>query len=213
MKFNTIIFDFDGTLADTNKIIMDAWQEAYRILTNHEGNEEEIKATYGEPLALSLEKAFPDVPVEESIKIYRGYQKDRYEETLEPFDGMVDLIKSLKDAGCKVGIVTSRRKQSTMIGLEKFGIVPYLDGIITDEDCKKHKPDPAPMYAALKKLNADPSETLMIGDTLFDIRCAHNAGVRAVHVGWAMALSDPPEEGPDKPDYIIEKAEDLMKII
>lgn len=213
MKFNTVIFDFDGTVADTNKLIIDSWQHTYRVLTGREQDEDILKATFGEPLAISLENAFPDVPVDESINIYREHQLEIYEELIEPFNGMPELIKLLKEKGYKVGLLTSRLKPSTMIGLEKFGIVSYFDSIITLENCTKHKPDPEPMLVALKSLEAKPEEAIMIGDSLFDIRCAHNAGVEAALVSWAVALSDPPTEGEDKPEYILNKAEDLLEVI
>lgn len=213
MKFNTVIFDFDGTVADTNKLIIDSWQHTYRVLAGREQDEDILKATFGEPLAISLENAFPDVPVDESINIYREHQLEIYEELIEPFNGMPELIKLLKEKGYKVGLLTSRLKPSTMIGLEKFGIVSYFDSIITLENCTKHKPDPEPMLVALKSLEAKPEEAIMIGDSLFDIRCAHNAGVEAALVSWAVALSDPPTEGEDKPEYILNKAEDLLEVI
>ncbi len=213
MKFNTVIFDFDGTVADTNKLIIDSWQHTYRVLTGREQDEDILKATFGEPLAISLENAFPDVPVDESINIYREHQLEIYEELIEPFNGMPELIKLLKEKGYKVGLLTSRLRPSTMIGLEKFGIVSYFDSIITLENCTKHKPDPEPMLVALKSLEAKPEEAIMIGDSLFDIRCAHNAGVEAALVSWAVALSDPPTEGEDKPEYILNKAEDLLEVI
>ena len=213
MKFNTVIFDFDGTVADTNKLIIDSWQHTYRVLTGREQDEDILKATFGEPLAISLENAFPNVPVDESINIYREHQLEIYEELIEPFNGMPELIKLLKEKGYKVGLLTSRLRPSTMIGLEKFGIVSYFDSIITLENCTKHKPDPEPMLVALKSLEAKPEEAIMIGDSLFDIRCAHNAGVEAALVSWAVALSDPPTEGEDKPEYILNKAEDLLEVI
>lgn len=213
MKFYAVIFDYDGTLADTNKLIISSWQHTYMTFTGKEQDEEVLKATFGEPIALSMENAFPGVPLEKSLDVYRTHQDHIYKDMIEPFDGMTDLVKTLKERGYKTGILTSRLKLSTMAGLEKFGLLPYLDGIVTCEDCAKCKPDPAPMRAVLEKLGVRPEEALMVGDTVFDIRCAHNAGVEAALVGWAFALSDPPEDGPDKPEYIINKAEELLQVV
>lgn len=213
MRFKAVIFDFDGTLADTNELIIDSWQHTYRVLTGEEQDEEVLRATFGEPLDLSMKHAFPGVPVRKSIDVYRSHQTDVYDDMVRPFEGMTDLIRTLKEKEYKTGILTSRLKPSTMAGLEKFGLIPYIDSIVTYEDCAKFKPDPEPMYTVLKKLGVRPEEALMVGDSLFDIRCAHNAGVRAVLVGWAFALSAPPRDGPDKPDYIINKACELWEII
>ncbi len=213
MAFNTILFDFDGTLANTNGLVIESWQHVYRVLTGAAADEQDLKATFGEPLAVSMEKAFPGTPVEEAIAIYRGHQKDIYEEMIEPFPGMVELVKALKERGLKVAVTTSRMRNTTMIGLNKFGVSQYLDAVITCDDTDKHKPDPEPVLITLDRLDARPEEALMIGDSMFDIKCAHNAGVKAVLVGWAEAVTEEDKTGPDAPEYFIEQAEDLLKLV
>ena len=96
--------------ANTNRLVLDSWQHTYRTLTGKEADEAVIKATFGEPLPVSMEKAFPDTPADESIAIYRGHQKDIYEEMIEAFDGMPELMKALKEKGYLVAIVTSRMR-------------------------------------------------------------------------------------------------------
>lgn len=213
MKYTSILFDFDGTLANTNGLVMGSWKHAFRVLRNIEQSEDVIKKTFGEPLGVSMQKFFPEVPVEEAIEIYRSHQKDIFEEMIEPFPGMVELIKGLKARGYKVAITTSRLGNSTMVGLRKFGLDDVFDVIVTANDTTKHKPDPEPVLITLEKLGAKPEEALMIGDSMFDIKCAHNAGVKAVLVGWAEAVSEEDLNGPDRPDYFIETAEDLFDLV
>lgn len=213
MKYTSILFDFDGTLANTNGLVMGSWKHAFRVLRNIEQSEDVIKKTFGEPLGVSMQKFFPEVPVEEAIEIYRSHQKDIFEEMIEPFPGMVELIKGLKARGYKVAITTSRLGNSTMVGLRKFGLDDVFDVIVTANDTTKHKPDPEPVLITLEKLGAKPEEALMIGDSMFDIKCAHNAGVKAVLVGWAEAVTEEDLNGPDRPDYFIETAEDLFDLV
>lgn len=210
---DTIIFDFDGTVAGTNGMVINSWFHTYETLGVEKPSREEICRTFGEPLSISMEKAFPNVPVNESVDIYRVHMEKIFEDEIEPFPGTVELIKELKNRGFKVGIATSRVRNTTMIGLNKFGIVPYLDAIVTVEDTTKHKPDPEPVLISLDKLGAKAEEALMIGDSMFDIRCAHNAGVKAVLVSWALAVNEEEKNGPEGPDYCIEKAEDLLTLL
>ena len=213
MKYTSILFDFDGTLANTNGLVIGSWKHTFRQLQGIEQSDEFIKKTFGEPLGVSMQKFFPDVPVEEAINVYRGYQKDVFENLIEPFDGMVELVKELKAKGYKTAVTTSRMAPSTLAGLRKFGLVEDFDVIVTADDTTKHKPDPEPVLITLEKLGVKPEEALMIGDSMFDIKCAHNAGVEAVLVGWAEAVSEEDLNGPDRPEYFMEKPEDLFEIL
>lgn len=214
-KIDTILFDFDGTIMDTNNVILMSWQHTFRTLENREEEEARLTATFGEPLEATLRKFFPNVPVEESIEIYRTFQRARFTELIALFPGMKELIVELRARGYKVGLVTSRLYQTAMEGMEKFGLTELFDVIVTPEDTDKHKPDPEPVLIALEKLGSVPEASIMLGDTLFDILCARNAGVKSVLVGWSLALRGKTMEdlGKDAPDHMIQVPEDLFAIL
>lgn len=212
-KIDTVIFDFDGTVMDTNNVILNSWQHTFRTLENREEKPETIIKTFGEPLELTMKNFFPDVPVEESIAIYRSYHYDNFGKLISVFPGMKELIRELKDKNYKLGLVTSRLRKTTMQGLEAYGLLPYFEVIVTADDTTKHKPDPEPLNIALEKLGAAPENSVMVGDTMFDILCARHAGVKSVLVSWSMAVTEEEKNGQDRPDYIIEKAEDLKEIL
>ena len=212
-KIDTVLFDFDGTVMNTNDVIINSWQHTFKTLENREEDVETIVRTFGEPLAVTMEKFFPNVPVDESINVYRSYHYDNFGELISLFPGMKELLAELKKRGYKVGMVTSRLRRTTEEGLQKYGVFDYFDTVITADDTDKHKPDPAPINIALKNLGSVPEKSIMLGDTMFDILCAKNAGVKSVLVSWAMAVTEEEKNGPDKPDYIIDKAEDLLDLI
>lgn len=89
-------------------------------------------------------------------------------------------MRQVKERGEKTGLVTSRLAYTTKQGLEKYDLKDYFDVVVTAEDTKKHKPDPEPVNIALAKLDSRPEHSLMLGDTMFDILCAKNAGVTSV---------------------------------
>ncbi|MFV0516645.1 MAG: HAD-IA family hydrolase [Aminipila sp.] len=212
-KINTVLLDFDGTVMNTNDLILKSWQHTFKTITGQEGDEEKIKKSFGETLAKTMGEFFPEFSIEEGVEIYRKYQVGSFADEIEPFPGMIELIHELKKKGYKIAVVTSRLRRTTMEGLEKYGLQEYLDAIITMEDCTKHKPDPEPAMIALEKLKSNPQEAIMLGDSKFDIGCANNAGITSVLVGWAEALYDKEKEGLFKPDYIINKAEELFEIL
>ncbi|MDR1245496.1 MAG: HAD-IA family hydrolase [Clostridiales Family XIII bacterium] len=213
MSVNTILFDFDGTVMDTNRVIINSWQHTFRTLTGAERPVEDIIATFGEVLYDTMAKFFPDVPVNEAAEIYRSYHRNNFGPMISVFPGVRELIKELKARGYTLAVVTSRLPSTTMEGLEKYGLSDYFDLVVTCEDCSKFKPDPEPVLIALEKLGKKPEEALMVGDTLYDIRCARSAGVKSVLVAWAVAVSEEDRNGADGPDYFIEKADGLLEIL
>ncbi|MGI6734049.1 MAG: HAD-IA family hydrolase [Anaerovoracaceae bacterium] len=212
-KITTILFDFDGTIMNTNEVVIKSWQHTFRTVEGKERPVESIIRTFGEPLFTTMARLLPQIPVEEGVRIYRSFLLEHYNEMIYPFPGMVDLVRKLKEQSYKTGLVTSRVGDTTVQGLEQFGMLPHMDCLVTCDDTDKHKPDPEPVKIALRKLNSQPSESIMLGDTMFDILCARNAGVRSVLVGWQMALSEEEIKGPNGPDFIIEKPEDLFSIL
>jgi len=212
-NFNTVLFDFDGTIMDTNTVILQSWQHTFRTVEGKERPEQEIIETFGEPLYVTMEKLLPQISAEEGAEIYRSYHYDKFTELIEVFPGILRLLEELKARGYKTGIVTSRLRRTTEMGLNKYDMEQYFDAIVTCDDTDKHKPDPEPVNIALERLGAKPEEAIMVGDSMFDILCAKNAGVKAALVSWALAVSDEEKSGENAPDYIIEKAEDLLDIL
>lgn len=212
-KYDTILFDFDGTVMDTNNVIIQSWQHTFRTLQNREQDVEKIISTFGEPLETTIKYLFPDVPVQDAAEVYRSYHYDNFGELINVFPGIRELLRELKKRDYKVGLVTSRLRKTTMQGLEKYELASYFDVIVTADDTTKHKPDPEPINIALKRLGSLPEKSMMLGDTMFDMRCAKNAGVDPVLVGWALAVTEEEKNGPDGPKFTIEKAEDLLDLI
>lgn len=212
-KIDTVLFDFDGTVMNTNEVIINSWQHTFKTLENREEDVEKIIETFGEPLQITMEKLFPNVPIEQSVEIYRSYHRENFGELISLFPGMKELLAELKQRNYKTAMVTSRLRNTTQQGLEKYEIADYFDTVVTADDTDKHKPDPEPIHIALGKLDSAPERSIMLGDTMFDILCAKNAGVKSVLVSWAMAVTEEEKTGPNKPDYIIEKAEDLLDLI
>lgn len=215
-EIETILFDFDGTLMDTNDVIIQSWQHTYRTLRGEEGDIDEILATFGEPLDLSMENLFPDVPLEESLPIYRGYQRENFLSDIKLVDGATDLLDELKDRNYGMALVTSRLKFTTDQALDTFDLRRYFDCVVTADDVTRHKPDPQSVEIALDKLGSSPAKAMMIGDTRHDIMCAKNAGIRSVLVSWSITLRGmgrddfPPGHAPD---HIIDRPEDLVGLL
>lgn len=230
MKKKYIIFDFDGTLANTNNIIIASWQATFEHYLGYTLPVREIEATFGEILVNTIGRLIPDAPVNEVVDFYRAYQ-DSHQQDYEVyvFDGVRELLEQLRERGCIIGVGTSRTAYSFWNYMKKLGIDGCVDEVVTMNDVTSHKPDPETIEAVLIKMmahengqhttdNAVPDSVreaaLMIGDTKYDIGCANNAGVDSVMVGWSHYVDEEAmlAEG-YKPTYNIEKPEQLLEII
>ena len=206
---NTVIFDFDGTIMNTNIVIIESWKHTYRQIYGKEMEVSEIVKTFGEPIAVSMSKVFPHIEPEESCRIYREFQEAHKDKMVKLFPRMDDLMKEVKERGYKTSIVTSRLGESLHEYLQQFRLLDYVDVIVTGNDSKAHKPDPEPILIALEKLGSKPEESIMIGDSMFDILCAKNAGCHSALVGWAEAVSYEDSGA----DYHLEEPEDLFMFL
>ena len=212
-KFKAVLFDFDGTIMNTNDIIIQSWQHTFRTIEGKERPLEEITPSFGEPLSVTMKKFFPKRDTDEMVGTYRDYQRSVYAESVHMFPGIADVISTLKANDYLVAIVTSRLWESTTQGLYKFDIAHMFDAVVSAEDTTVHKPDPAPCLICLDKLGVKPEEAIFVGDSKFDVLCAKNAGVQSVLVGWSVCVTEEEKAGVYKPDYFIEKPMDLLAIV
>lgn len=212
-KINTVFWDFDGTLVDTNDVILESWQVTYEHYYGHRMPVEHITRCFGEPLLVTMAREFPEVDPLESAEVYRSYQRDFAYTKVKEIPGVFELVDELRAMGYKQCIVTSRTTESALRYLELFGKLDSFDGMVTCDDTEAHKPDPAPILLALEKMNCSRDEVLMIGDGVFDVKCANNAGVKVVLVGWRITELNTDLVGGAVQDFEAETPADLKELI
>lgn len=211
MSVKAVMFDFDGTLANTNPLIIKCFQHTYRVLKNEYISPEDIEKYFGEPLGTSMAWRFGENKREEAMDIYRSFHAGRFDKLIEPFPGMDGAVKDLKKAGFLTALVTSRLKETTITGVEGFGLLEWFDCITTVDKLTKHKPDPEAILVTLEDLGVGPEEAVMIGDSKYDILCAKNAGCRSILVDWSV--TGPEERAELSPDFVAKDAKHLLEII
>ena len=209
----TYLFDFDGTLVNTNDVIIASWQHTYMHYRGREESIETITSCFGEPLLITMEREFPGVDPQESAEVYRTFQQQNAHLLVKIFPGIVDLLKALKEAGYRMGIVTSRTRESALRYMDMFGITEYFEAMVTCDDTTVHKPNPEPILLGLEKMGITKDEAIMIGDSPFDIKCANNAGVKSVMVDWRITCDNSALISDCKWDYEIKEPMDLLKVL
>ncbi len=214
MKKPYVIWDFDGTIANTNDVILDSWQATFEHYLGHRLPVRDIEATFGETLRHTIAELIPGESYEEVRDYYRAYQDAHCQGRVYIFEGVRELLERLRAEGYRIGIATSRTQYSFWKYMKELGIDSYVDVLVSMEDVEKHKPDPESINKVLDKFGAAPEEAIMIGDTKYDVGCANNAGVDSVLVGWSHYVDmDSMAADGFVPTYIIEKPEELMKLI
>lgn len=213
MKISAVLFDFDGTLLDSSKMILDSWQHTFRTITGKEGDEAMILSSYGEPLDATMKKFFPNEPLDEAIEIYRDFQRGRFLDMIKIFPDTIELLEALKARGLKLAVVTSRITRTTHLALGKFDMEKYFEKVVTCDDTDRPKPNPEPALIALEALGIPASEAVMIGDSIFDMGCGRNAGTTTVLADWDHVVSDEDKKGKYAPDFVISKPLELLEVL
>lgn len=205
-----VLFDLDGTLIDTNELIIKSFKHTYKEHLNIDVPEKEIVMYFGEPLIDTLAR-YDKENAHILIETYRNYNEAIHDEVTKEIHGAKETILELKALGIRVGVVTSKRRQIAEKGLKLFNLQRYMDVIITPEDTSKHKPEPEPIYKACEILGILPSETLMIGDSHFDILCGKNAGSKTCVVKYTVLPLDKIMEY--EPDFSVDNLKEIINIV
>lgn len=211
-KYDCILYDFDGTLADTVPLIIQSFEEAYtEVLGRCDRSREDLLKYIGLPLMASFERH----DEETANKLFDAYLRINCahlaNNEVDLFDGVLDELKRLKKLGVKQGIVTSKRRDSLMVTIELMGLEKFFDVFVVKDDTQKHKPDPEPIYYASEKLGIPTNRILYVGDAIGDIKCAINSGCDSAFVSWSVMPKD--EIMALEPTYVLKEIEDLSCII
>ncbi|WP_350342729.1 pyrophosphatase PpaX [Proteinivorax tanatarense] len=191
-----VLFDLDGTLLNTNNLIIKSFKHTFKEVLSIEVSSEELMQYFGETLETTLER-FDKQKIKEMVKTYREFNFHNHDNLVEPFPMVKETLMILKEKGCKIGVVTSKSKKMCVKGLKLYDLFNFFDVVVSKEDTSQHKPSPAPIIKALNDLQANPeAEVYYIGDSPFDIISAREAGVIPVGVKWSVRLNDLKELNP-----------------
>jgi pyrophosphatase PpaX len=181
-----ILFDLDGTIIDTNELIIETFLHVLKDRTPEPLTRDYIAANMGLSLREQLKFFAKREDVDDLIPLYREYNLRRHDDLVKEFPHAREVMAALRAAGKRIAVVTNKARTSTMKGLRLCGMEAYVDAVVTTEDAARPKPDPDPLFEAMKRLGVRPEEAVMVGDSHYDILAAHRAGVRAVGVSWSL---------------------------
>ncbi|MFC4812178.1 pyrophosphatase PpaX [Paenibacillus sp. GCM10023250] len=183
-----VLFDLDGTILDTNELIIQSFLYALKGIVPPDFTREHIIPSMGQPLSAQLRLFSGREQVDDLVSAYREVNLRLHDEYVKAFPNVNEVFRKLREAGIKLGIVTTKIRLTTERGLRYVGLDDYVEpgAIVTIEDVSRPKPDPEPVRRALEIIGTRPEETLMVGDSVVDIQAAEAAGVASVGVAWSL---------------------------
>lgn len=209
-NITTVLFDLDGTLINTNDLIIASFTETLNHYYPERYKREDILQFIGPPLYDSF-YSIDKERVDEMIVRYREHNLKHHDLLVKEYEGVYETVEALHKAGYKLGIVTTKIRDVVLRGLKVGRLDRFFDVIVALDDVKKAKPDPEPIVKALEKLDSSPEETIMVGDNHHDVLAGKNAGTKTAGVAWTIKGRKHLEEY--KPDYMLENMKDLLKIL
>lgn len=181
-----VIFDFDGTLADTSEGIINTVCTTLEIMGLPPQPRGQIRATIGLPLSetIRIGGLVPEDRVDEGVQIYRDNFFAVATGHIKLFPGVKETLLGLHDAGLKLAIATSRGSNSLHTILQNYGIDGIFDEVATSSDHYEPKPSPDMVLKLLQRMGASAAEALVVGDTTFDILMGSGAGCHTCGVTY-----------------------------
>lgn len=207
----TILFDLDGTIIDTNELIIETFLHVLKDHVPPTFTREHIIPSMGQPLESQIRLFTGLTEVEHLTEAYRKYNRERHDELVREFPYVREVIENLHNHGLKLGVVTTKVRETTERALKMFGLAPYLGTVVTILDVKNPKPHPEPVLRAIELLGANPETTMMVGDSPADIQSANAAGVISVAVGWSLKGAAALQAY--DPKYIIQDMRELYSLV
>lgn len=179
-----IIFDFDGTLANTLPICFYAFQQVFKEFDKKDLTSNEIKEMFGPSETGIIRNNLSNPNKEEAIEYFYEKYSELHKSLVVDNADILELLKSLKEAEIRIGIFTGKAKRSLDISLKALDMEGLFDVIITGDDVIKPKPDPEGLLKALSLLEIENSEVIYVGDSDADIIAGVQANVYTIGVQW-----------------------------
>ena len=207
-----VIFDFDGTIADTTEGILRTTEETLKRMGLPVCDDETVKKCIGLPLKGHLAAAgIPEERLDEAVDVYHELFYIVAPKCIQIFDGVKESLEGLKSKGCRMAIATSRGSHSLELLLNEHGIREYFEVLGTVDCVSRPKPNPDLVLWVLEKFGAEAAGTIVVGDTTFDIMMGSSAGCRTCAVTYGnhtreMLLTA-------SPDFVVDNLRELVEFV
>lgn len=182
-----VILDFDGTLADTQPIIIASIQHTLRELHLPSRSDAECRTIIGLPLRECFVKlcGLDDETAEHCAEVYRRvFDELNTDGTVRLFPHVLETLKALHDRGLQLAVCSSRGRPTLEGFVKTFHLEDHVSMVVSANDVEHHKPHPEPVQKILAALGVRPADAVVVGDASYDILMGRNAGCYTVGVTY-----------------------------
>src|SRR5882724_3365042 len=193
-RLGAVLFDLDGTLLDTVADIALALNRTMLEYGCKPLAEDEVRHMVGRGSRMLIERAAASqgriiaastqAEMIERFFHHYGELEVSNEDSARPYAGAAESLRALHDAGLRTAVVTNKQHRFAAALLERLGLADWIDVVVGGDTCARPKPDPQPLFFACESLQVPPSESLMVGDSVYDVQAARAAGIPVVCVSY-----------------------------
>lgn len=209
-KITTLLFDLDGTLINTNELIISSFLHTLNHYFPEQYKREDVYPFMG-PTLFETFSSIDAERTEEMITHYREFNLENHDMLVTEFDGVFETIRTLKENNFKLAIVSTKLRDTVIKGLKLTNLYPFFDTIVALDDVTHPKPHPEPLLKALQEIGSKPEEAIMIGDNFHDIEGGKNAGTLTAGVAWSVKGKEFLQSF--HPDYMLDTMPELLDIV
>jgi HAD superfamily hydrolase (TIGR01549 family) len=186
-QLSAVVFDLDGTLVDTLRLILGTYVDTIRSLGGPVVTTDDVLATFHIGPTATLLEHFLGRPISaDDMECYHA----AYEQAiagLQPFPGVVDMVEQLSREGYRLGLFTSATRRAATRVLARARLDRYFEVVVGGDEVARPKPAADGLELVCRRLAVRPNEAAYVGDALVDLECAISAGALAIHARWSGA--------------------------
>jgi len=214
MKVKLIIFDFDGTLADTRQLIVETMQQTIQALGLTPCTDEQCTSMIGLPLKQAFTELIPmsDEMGDRCVDTYRQIFNEKNASYVIPtFPHVIDTLYRLSSEGYILTIASSRSRKSLLDFVHTMHLEEIFSYILGADDVIHAKPHPEPVLRTLEAFDCPPEEALVVGDMKYDIEMGRRAGTRTCGVTYGNG--SPQELKEAGADFMVDDFKKILTLI
>jgi pyrophosphatase PpaX len=208
----TVLFDLDGTLIDSIRLILDSYHHTLNAHALPARSDAHWLAGLGTPLLVQFRDWCADpLQLEAMVATYREYNLTHHDAMVTAYPGVVEMVRAIRRAGLRTGLVTSKNRPGALRGLRRIGLEDMMELVIGADEVENPKPHPEPIELALRRLGEAPEHAIYVGDSIHDMNAGRAAGVRTGAVLWGPF--DRAHLECTGPDHWLEQPADLLAVL